>query len=64
MLRSCRGVANQAVSAHYQKRLNELGKALESTRASLDNMGMPEVQVFLQEFLPSFYLSLDEQNEG
>ena len=43
---------------------NEFGKALESTRASLDDMDMPEVGVFLQEFLPSFYLSLDEQNEA
>lgn len=43
---------------------NEFGKALESTRASVEAMGMPEVEVFLSEFLPSFYLSLDEQNEG
>ena len=41
---------------------NEFGKALESTRASVENMNMQEVQVFLDEFLPSFYLSLDEQN--
>ena len=43
---------------------NEFGKALESTRVSVENMNMPEVQVFLDEFLPSFYLSLDEQNES
>lgn len=43
---------------------NEFGKALESTRESIEKMDMPEVEVFLQEFLPSFYLSLDEQNEG
>lgn len=43
---------------------NEFGKALESTRQSLDKMGMPEVDAFLQEFLPSFYLSLDEQNKA
>ena len=43
---------------------NEFGKALESTRVSTENMNMPEVQVFLDEFLPSFYLSLDEQNES
>ncbi len=42
---------------------NEFGKALESTRASVEDMAMPEVEVFLEEFLPSFYLSLDEQNE-
>ncbi len=41
---------------------NEFGKALESTRAATENMNMPEVRVFLDEFLPSFYLSLDEQN--
>ena len=43
---------------------NEFGKALESTRASIEAMAMPEVEVFLEEFLPSFYLSLDEQNES
>lgn len=43
---------------------NEFGKALDSTRASVEAMGLPEVEVFLSEFLPSFYLSLDEQNEG
>ena len=43
---------------------NEFGKALESTRASIDKMAMPEVDAFLEEFLPSFYLSLDEQNEA
>ena len=43
---------------------NEFGKALESTRESLDKMAMPEVAAFLEEFLPSFYLSLDEQNEA
>ena len=43
---------------------NEFGKALESTRASIEDMAMPEVEVFLEEFLPSFYLSLDEQNES
>ena len=43
---------------------NEFGKALESTRAATEKMNMPEVQVFLDEFLPSFYLSLDEQNES
>jgi 5'-deoxynucleotidase len=42
---------------------NEFGKALESTKKSLENMNMPEVDAFIEEFLPSFYLSLDEQNE-
>ncbi len=43
---------------------NEFGKALESTRASIEKMDMPEAQAFLDEFIPSFYLSLDEQNEA
>ena len=43
---------------------NEFGKALDSTRESLEKMAMPEVDAFLEEFLPSFYLSLDEQNES
>ena len=43
---------------------NEFGKALESTRESLVEMAMPEVDAFMEEFLPSFYLSLDEQNEA
>ena len=43
---------------------NEFGKALEGTRESLNKMAMPEVDAFIEEFLPSFYLSLDEQNEG
>jgi 5'-deoxynucleotidase len=42
---------------------NEFGKALESTKASIEKMAMPEADVFMTEFLPSFYLSLDEQNE-
>ena len=42
---------------------NEFGKALESTEQSLRDMDMPEAEVFIDEFLPSFYLSLDEQNQ-
>ncbi len=41
---------------------NEFGKALDSTRAAIEKMDIPEVNVFLAEFIPSFYLSLDEQN--
>lgn len=41
---------------------NEFGKALESTRASIEKMNLPEADVFLKEFIPSFYLSLDEQS--
>ncbi len=43
---------------------NEFGRALESTRASIEKMNMPEAEVFLKEFIPGFYLSLDEQSEG
>ena len=43
---------------------NEFGKALDCTRQSLDEMAMPEVDAFLEEFLPGFYLSLDEQNKA
>ena len=43
---------------------NEFGKALESTKKAIEKMEMPEVQAFLEEFIPSFYLSLDEQNEA
>ena len=43
---------------------NEFVKALESTRESLDNMGMPEVDAFLDDFIEGFYLSLDEQNKA
>ena len=42
---------------------NEFGKALESTEQSLRKMALPEADVFIDEFLPSFYLSLDEQNQ-
>lgn len=41
---------------------NEFGKALESTREAIEKMNMPEADVFLKEFIPSFYLSLDEQS--
>lgn len=39
----------------------EFAKAKETIEASIHNMGMPEAEVFEKEFLPSFYLSLDEQ---
>ncbi len=40
----------------------EFTKAFESTKKSLEEMDMPECEDFLREFIPSFYLSLDEQN--
>ena len=41
---------------------SEFSKAKESTEKSIHNMNMPENEVFEKEFLPSFYLSLDEQD--
>lgn len=35
--------------------------AEEATRKSIDSFDMPEVKVFLEEFIPSFSLTLDEQ---
>lgn len=42
---------------------NEFGKALESTKQSIEKMELPEAEVFIREFIPGFYLSLDEQND-
>lgn len=39
----------------------EFEKAKASTQSSLEQMNIPEVKVFEQEFLPSFYLALDDQ---
>ncbi len=40
---------------------DEFKKAKETTEAVLKQMKMPSVDAFMEEFLPSFYLSLDEQ---
>ncbi len=40
----------------------EFSKAKDATQAAIDDMNIPEVRVFEEEFLPSFYLSLDEQD--
>ncbi len=40
----------------------EFVKAQSSIRASIEAMNLPYVQVFIDEFLPSFYLTLDEQD--
>ncbi len=42
---------------------NEFKQAMQSTKQAIENMNMPEVNCFLDDFLPSFYLSLDEQNQ-
>ena len=40
----------------------EFSKAKETIENAIHNMNMPEAEVFEVEFLPSFYLSLDEQD--
>lgn len=39
---------------------SEFKKAEASTRKKLDEMGLPEVEVFLKEFLPAYELTLDQ----
>ncbi|MCM1544182.1 MAG: 5'-deoxynucleotidase [Ruminococcus sp.] len=39
----------------------EFDSALRSTRQSIEKMNLPEVNAFVDEFIPSFSLSLDEQ---
>lgn len=41
---------------------DEFRKAKESIESSIHKMNMPETEIFEKEFLPSFYLSLDEQD--
>ena len=41
---------------------DEFAKAKESTENAIHAMNMPECEVFEREFLPSFYLSIDEQD--
>lgn len=40
----------------------EFAQAYESTKKAIENMNMPEADEFIREFLPSFSLSLDQQN--
>ncbi len=40
----------------------EFGKAKETIEKSIHELDMAEAKVFEEEFLPSFYLSLDEQD--
>lgn len=39
---------------------DEFRMARDTIKKSIDDMNMPEARVFEQEFLPSFYLALDE----
>ena len=41
----------------------EFGKALEGTKKSIEKMNLPEADAFIEDFIESFYLSLDEQNQ-
>lgn len=41
---------------------DEFAKAKESIEKIIHDMNMPEAEVFEREFLPSFYLPLDEQD--
>lgn len=40
----------------------EFNKAELALRSALENLGLPEVNCFLKEFLPSYSLTLDEQD--
>ena len=42
----------------------EFDKAYESTLTSIKNMKLQEVDYFIEEFIPAFSLSLDEQSEA
>lgn len=41
---------------------SEFSKALESSQKAIEKMNIPEADEFMKEFIPAFYLSLDEQN--
>ncbi len=41
----------------------EFSDALESTREAVEKMKLPEADEFMKEFIPGFYLSLDELNK-
>ncbi len=40
----------------------EFSKAFESIKTNLEDMNLPYVDAFMSEFLPSFWLTLDEQD--
>ncbi len=43
---------------------NDFSKAKESTWNSIKKMNMPEVEMFIDDFLPGYYLTLDELTNG
>lgn len=42
----------------------EFEKAFQSTEKAIKKMNLPEADAFLEEFIPAFHLSLDEQSEN
>ena len=42
----------------------EFDAALKSTEAILKDLKVPEVKIFMEEFIPGFYMSLDDQKNG
>ena len=42
----------------------EFRRACETTRRSLEDMNLPEVAYFMEHFMPSFSLNLDDLNDG
>ena len=42
----------------------EFEKAFSGTEKAIKEMNLPEADTFVEEFIPAFYLSLDEQSEG
>ncbi len=43
---------------------SEFSKALESTQAAIRELCVEEADIFLEEFIPAFHLSLDEQTDS
>ena len=43
---------------------SEFSKALEGTQQTIRSLNLEEADIFLEEFIPSFYLSLDEQADS
>jgi len=41
----------------------EFAVAEKTLRAAIEDLKCPEADIFLKEFIPSFGLSLDEQNQ-
>lgn len=41
----------------------EFDSAIRATRKAIVNMELPEAEAFIGDFIPSFFLSLDEQNQ-